>query len=121
VVKRCDVARGLREIQARLRELAELRESATGDRAGGRAGGDRRSRGELRRALIDAHDQLLRRDAEIEAAQKVIVGKDVDIENIRKELDRVNDELVAALGGLEQIRTSAFYRLAAAVKSLLRR
>jgi 2-polyprenyl-3-methyl-5-hydroxy-6-metoxy-1,4-benzoquinol methylase len=123
VVKALPMSRaGLREIQARLRELAELREAR--DRVielegalaaiGGREG-------ELRRALIDAHDQLLRRDAEIESAQKAIVNKDIDIENIRRELDRVNDELVAALGGLQQIRSSTGYRLVARLKSLLRR
>lgn len=123
VVKALPMSReGLREVQARLRELAGLREAR--DRVielegalaaiGGREG-------ELRRALIDAHDQLLRRDAEIEAAQKVIVGKDIDIENIRMELDRVNGELVSALAGLDQIRSSTLYRLAAALKSLLRR
>jgi O-antigen biosynthesis protein len=123
VVKALPMAReGLREIQARLRELAELRESR--DRVveleaalaaiGGREG-------ELRRALIDAHDQLLRRDAELEAATKAVIAKDVDIENIRAELDRVNGELVAALAGLHHIRTSKGYRLLAALKSLLRR
>jgi O-antigen biosynthesis protein len=127
---------GLREIQARLRELAELRET-TGEverlslviderdariaeleaaiaEIGGREG-------ELRRALIDAHDQLLRRDAEIESMQKAQAGREQDIENVRAELNRVNDELVAALGGLHRIRTSTPYRLLAALKSLLRR
>jgi 2-polyprenyl-3-methyl-5-hydroxy-6-metoxy-1,4-benzoquinol methylase len=123
VVKALPMERdGLREIQGRLRELAELRESR--DRVveleaalaaiGGREG-------ELRRALIDAHDQLLRRDAQIEDAHRAIVGKDTDIENIRMELDRINGELVATLAGLQQIRSGTLYRLAAALKSLLRR
>jgi O-antigen biosynthesis protein len=123
VVKALPMSReGLREMQARLRELAELREArdrvAELESALAAIGG---REGELRRALIDAHDQLLRRDAELEAAHKAIVGKDGDIENIRGELDRINGELVAALAGLQRIRTSTFYRLAAALKSLLRR
>jgi len=127
---------GLREIQARLRELAELRgtadivdrlnqaiderdgriaelETAVAD-IGGREG-------ELRRALIDAHDQLLRRDAEIDAMHKAALARDQDIENVRAELTRVNDELVSALGGLQRIRTSTPYRVLNALKSLLRR
>ncbi|MBS1844829.1 MAG: methyltransferase domain-containing protein, partial [Actinobacteria bacterium] len=97
---------GLREIQARLRELAELRETSReiDER-------DRRIRqletaiteiggreGELRRALIDAHDQLLRRDGEIEMMQKnerdMQRAYDRDLGNVRAELDRVNGELV---------------------------
>lgn len=127
---------GLREIQARLRELAELREVTGEVEALNRVVDEREKRiaelestiaevggreGELRRALIEAHDQLLRRDAEIESMQKAQAGRDQDIENVRAELDRVNDELVAALGGLQRIRTSTPYRLLAALKSLLRR
>lgn len=120
---------GLREIQARMRELAELRE-VTGEVEvlNGRiaeleeamaAIGSRE--GELRRALIDAHDQLLRRDAEIETMHQAALARDKDLENVRGELTRVNDELVAALGGLQRIRTSTPYRMLAALKSLVRR
>lgn len=127
VVKAMPMARaGLREIQARMRELAELREvndeveqlkgriaELESDLAaiGGREG-------ELRRALIDAHDQLLRRDAEID---KTVLQREQDLENVRAELDRVNGELVAALDGLQRIRASGPYRVLAALKSLLRR
>jgi 2-polyprenyl-3-methyl-5-hydroxy-6-metoxy-1,4-benzoquinol methylase len=127
---------GLREIQARLRELAELRgntelvdrlNKAIGERDGriseletavAEIGG---REGELRRALIDAHDQLLRRDAEMDTMHKAALARDQDLENVRAELTRVNDELVAALGGLQRIRSSAPYRLLNALKSLLRR
>jgi 2-polyprenyl-3-methyl-5-hydroxy-6-metoxy-1,4-benzoquinol methylase len=67
VVKAIPMEReGLRELQRQLREVAELRlkaervaelEKALAE-IGGREGG-------LRRALIEAHDQLLRRDAEL--------------------------------------------------------
>jgi SAM-dependent methyltransferase len=134
VVKALPMSRpGLREIQARMRELAELREVTVEVEAlhgriaelegalaaiGGREG-------ELRGALIEAHDQLLRRDAELdslrESDRREINARDVDLENVRTELNRVNDELVAALGGLQRIRTSGPYRALAAFKSLLRR
>lgn len=130
VVKALPMTRaGLRELQARLRELAELREAtAEVDILNGRiaeleeamaAIGGRE--GELRRALIDAHDQLLRRDAELETMREGAVNHEKDLENVRAELDRVNGELVAALDGLQRIRTSAPYRVLAALKSLLRR
>ena len=145
VVKAVPMARaGLREIQARLRELAETREVAEevdvlNDRLGERddriaeletaiaAIGGRE--GELRRALIDAHDQLLRRDAEIDKATRATSARESaleearerDMENVRAELDRVNGELVAALEGLQRIRSSAPYRLLAAFRSLLGR
>jgi SAM-dependent methyltransferase len=125
-------ADGLQEIQARLRELPQLhehleelrecKEEAEGRVAelegvlaeiGGREG-------ELRRALIDAHDQLLRRDAELDAMRKGAVNHEKDLENVRAELDRVNGELVAALAGLQRIRSSAPYRVLAALKSTLR-
>lgn len=120
---------GLREIQARLRELAELRavtdevdvlnrRIAELEEAMAAIGG---REGELRRALIEAHDQLLRRDAEVESMSQAAVARAKDLDNVRAELDRVNDELVAALGGLQRIRTSAPYRVLAALKSLLRR
>src|SRR3954452_2641118 len=61
---------GLREIQARLREVAELRvaaeRSAELERAMAAIAG---REGELRRALIDAHDQLVRRDEEMESVR----------------------------------------------------
>jgi O-antigen biosynthesis protein len=124
---------GLREMQARMRELAELREvrddvetlnGRIAELEGALAAIGGRE-GELRTALIEAHDQLLRRDAEMDSlredAQRAIDAKDGDLENVRTELNRVNDELVAALGGLQRIRTSGPYRVMAALKSLLRR
>ncbi len=66
---------GLRELQRRLREIAELRLEADemrrkADRVGEleKALAEISGReGELRRALIESHDQLLARDAELEA------------------------------------------------------
>jgi 2-polyprenyl-3-methyl-5-hydroxy-6-metoxy-1,4-benzoquinol methylase len=123
---------GLREIQARLRELAELKakdgripllearirelEAALAAIAG--------REGELRAALVDAHDQILRREADIERIQKAQLShdkaRDKDLENVRAELDRVNGELVSAIGGLQRIRTSFPYRVLGALKSMLR-
>lgn len=103
---------GLREIQARLRELAELRLAAerVGELESALAAiGDRE--GELRRALIDAHDQLLRRDSEMEAVREVLDRRE-------EEIAAVNAELVAALTGLDRIRQSAPFRLYDALKSL---
>jgi O-antigen biosynthesis protein len=88
VVKTVPMEReGLREIQARLRELARLRVAATRveelESAIAKIGG---REGELRRALIDAHDQLLRRDAQIEELGKESVRKDEEIKRVHAEL-----------------------------------
>lgn len=130
VVKALPMSRpGLREIQARMRELAELREvrdevetlnGRIAELEGALAAIGGRE-GELRGALIEAHDQLLRRDAQLDSDRREMSARDVDLENVRTELNRVNDELVAALGGLQRIRTSGPYRALAAFKSLLRR
>jgi O-antigen biosynthesis protein len=103
---------GLREIQARLRELAELRIDAARTteleqkiaEIGGREG-------ELRRALIEAHDQLLRRDAQIEEMSQRAIRRE-------EEITHINTELVAALAGLERIRSSGPYRLFALLKTM---
>jgi 2-polyprenyl-3-methyl-5-hydroxy-6-metoxy-1,4-benzoquinol methylase len=106
------VREGLREIQARLRELAELRlaaeRTAEVEKALAAIAG---REGELRRALIDAHDQLLRRDAELEEMRRTA-------ERREEEIARVNNELVAAQVGLERIRASAPFRLYAALKEM---
>jgi 2-polyprenyl-3-methyl-5-hydroxy-6-metoxy-1,4-benzoquinol methylase len=106
---------GLREIQARLRELAELRLVA--DRVvelegtiaaiGGREG-------ELRRALIEAHDQLLRLEArlgEIDVLREAVAERD-------QRLVEINSELVAAHVGLQQIRQSPPFRIYESLKNL---
>lgn len=107
VVKAIPMERaGLRELQARLRELAELRlelgratsrvaelEQALTERAralaeiGGREG-------ELRRALIEAHDQLLRRDGQLERLNQ-------EIERYEEAAQRRDAEL-GHLRGMEQ-------------------
>jgi 2-polyprenyl-3-methyl-5-hydroxy-6-metoxy-1,4-benzoquinol methylase len=113
VAKAVPMAReGLREIQARLRELAELRlaaeRTAELEKALVEIGG---REGELRRALIDAHDQLLRRDAQIEEMSRRATQRD-------EEIAHINAELVAAIAGLERIRSSGPYRLFALLKTL---
>jgi len=100
---------GLREIQARLRELAELRVSASRDaerlaelEAAIAAIGDRE--GELRRALIEAHDQLLRRDSEITTLHETAARRE-------DEIAAVHAQLVATQVGLDRIRQSAPFRI----------
>jgi len=74
---------GLREIQRRLREVAELRLRAErAEELEGRLAELVGREAELRQALIDAHDQLLRRDQEI-AEMTVQVSK---IERIKASL-----------------------------------
>jgi 2-polyprenyl-3-methyl-5-hydroxy-6-metoxy-1,4-benzoquinol methylase len=117
VAKAVPMAReGLREIQGRLRELAELRFSAeleqrTAEHTAERVVELERAlaeiagrEGELRRALINAHDQLLRRDAELDELRRNSARRE-------EEIARINNELVAARVGLERIRASAPFRL----------
>lgn len=92
VVKAIPMEReGLREIQRRLREAAEQAHAAAG--AAGRVAELEKTlsaiagrEGELRRALVDAHDQLLRRDAEIE-------DLNAEVEQRRETEKRLGDEL----------------------------
>ncbi len=124
VVRAFPMAReGLREIQARLREMAELRSELAESRSEAQAATERSAEleralagiagreGELRRAMIEAHDQLLRRDTEFEAVRE-------RLESREREILEVNDELVAALVGLDRIRASAPFRAYAALQSL---
>jgi O-antigen biosynthesis protein len=103
---------GLREIQARLREVAELRVAAERavelERAMAVVAG---REGDLRQALIQAHDQLVRRDEELHLVRKEAAGRD-------EEIVRLNAELVEARVGLERIRHSLPFRLYAALRSL---
>jgi 2-polyprenyl-3-methyl-5-hydroxy-6-metoxy-1,4-benzoquinol methylase len=113
VVKAIPMSRdGLREIQARLREIAELRQAAERvtelESALAAIGG---REGELRRALIDAHDQLLRRDAELESWRDAAARRE-------EEIATVNEALVATQVGLDRIRQSAPFRIYEALKSL---
>ncbi len=80
---------GLREIQARLRELAELRMAAarTAELEAKMAQIASRE-GELRRALIEAHDQLLRRDAQIEEMHKEAVRRGEEITCVHAQLHK---------------------------------
>jgi O-antigen biosynthesis protein len=103
---------GLREMQARLREIAELRVAAEriGELESALAAIGGRE-GELRRALIDSHDQLLRRDAQLESLRQASARRE-------EEVEAVNAELVAARVGLERIRQSAPFRLYEALRTL---
>jgi 2-polyprenyl-3-methyl-5-hydroxy-6-metoxy-1,4-benzoquinol methylase len=133
------VREGLREVQLRLREVAELRAAAarvpdlekTVDEidglrlAAGRTAelekvlaeiGDRE--GELRSALIDAHDQLLRRDAEIERLTS-------DVKKVHSEAERRDSEITQAHAEARQLRehlnyiqASAPFRAYAAVRRI---
>lgn len=116
VVKAVPMARaGLRELQLRLRTLAEERdaladalerERLAAAQATERAEELQRAfaeisgrEGELRRALVDAHDQLLRRDAELERAQ---TGR---VEELQEELQAAVDNAGAQIAHRdEQIR-----------------
>lgn len=101
---------GLREMQLRLRELAELRLAAKraeelekklaeiGDREG-----------ELRRALVEAHDQLLRRDEELKEQSRRVEEVLAESSELATRLDRLQrspvGKLYAALRTLPALRT----------------
>ncbi|HLH65313.1 MAG TPA: methyltransferase domain-containing protein [Solirubrobacteraceae bacterium] len=106
---------GLREIQRRLRELAHenarLRERA-----------DQRDAHEtaLRDAVVAAHDQLMRRDSEIDRLQSALAEANEELTRLRVRLERITDSLpgraysalvaLPALRGLRDARTSAYAR-----------
>jgi 2-polyprenyl-3-methyl-5-hydroxy-6-metoxy-1,4-benzoquinol methylase len=103
---------GLRELQRRLRELAELRIVAA------RAGELERTlaeisgrEGELRQALVDAHDQLLRRDAEIEKLHAGAQRRDAEIHKVHEELHQERLRI-------QRIVQSPLGRLLSALRSL---
>jgi 2-polyprenyl-3-methyl-5-hydroxy-6-metoxy-1,4-benzoquinol methylase len=104
VVKAIPMERdGLRELQRRLREVAELRVAAerVGELEKSLAAISGRE-ADLRRGLIEAHDQLLRKDAEL-----VILRKDVETYRIRLEAMLASPpvRIYARLQGLPVIRT----------------
>ncbi len=117
---------GLREVQVRLREIAELRTRA--EQAEKQVEEEERRveeleialaaiggrEGELRRALIEAHDQLLRRDTELESMR---ASADATAARREKEIEAVNAELVAARVGLDRIRQSLPFRLYGALQT----
>lgn len=87
---------GLREIQARLRELAQLRLAASRTAELEQKMSEIAGReGELRRALIEAHDQVLRRDAQIEDLNKGLVRRDEEIRSVHAQLHQVQLEIQA--------------------------
>jgi O-antigen biosynthesis protein len=103
---------GLREVQRRLRELAELRLKAARtdelEKAIAEIGG---REGELRRALIDAHDQMLRRDKELEGMHEQAARRD-------KEIEGLHAELLQLRVGLDRIQNGPVGRLYAAMRRL---
>lgn len=110
-------APGLREIQRRLRELAhenaQLRESAKETLATLSARED-----QLRIALINAHDQTLRRDEEIHRLHEALVAaqKEAAVSTqLRVRLDRITNSppmrAYAALSGLPGFRVLRQARL----------
>ncbi|HEX8754585.1 MAG TPA: class I SAM-dependent methyltransferase [Solirubrobacterales bacterium] len=108
---------GLREIQARLRELAELRlAAARAAELEDKIAKIGQREGELRKALVEAHDQLLRRDAQIEELHGDAVRRD-------EEIRRVHAQLHETQSYLEGIRRSPFgflYRVQQVLQRMLR-
>jgi O-antigen biosynthesis protein len=127
---------GLREVQRRIRdmadEIAQLRER-TGEKAleeqlaASRADAEasRAQSRELRGALITAHDQMLRRDEEIQRMQGELASREDEVEvlidqirRLRVRLDRILNSpparVYSALGtmpgvrGLKQARTAGY-------------
>lgn len=85
---------GLREIQARLRELAELRRAAARTAELEKTMAEIAGReGQLRRALIEAHDLLLRRDAEIEDLHKGAARRDEEITRVHGRVHELQVEV----------------------------
>jgi O-antigen biosynthesis protein len=109
---------GLREIQARLHELAGLRVAAARtEELEGKIAEIGGREAELRRSLIEAHDQLLRRDTLIEEMHTEAVRRD-------EEIERVHGELHQAQVGLEQFWVSPVgrvYRFLRALRGLVAR
>jgi O-antigen biosynthesis protein len=108
VVKAIPMEReGLRELQRRLREVAELRVAAerVGELEKSLAAISGRE-ADLRRGLIEAHDQLLR--------------KDVDIENLRKELTTQRIRLEGILAS-PPVRLYAFLRKLPIIRTIEQR
>lgn len=113
VVKAIPMARpGLRELQHRLRDLARTRDDAERERDELRRVVARQAsleatvaalsgrEGALRRSLVDAHDQLLRRDVEIEkirAKANLADAYEQDIERLLGELEDKHQEMLAAV------------------------
>lgn len=117
VVKAIPMARdGLREIQRRLHEVAELRLVAarvTELEKTLAAIGDRE--GELRRALIEAHDQLLRRDEEIDRVR----ADTAEAQRAREaETEAARAEALQLGVRLERIQASPPFRIYASLRSL---
>jgi O-antigen biosynthesis protein len=94
---------GLREIQSRLRELAELRiVAARAEELESRIAAIAGREGELRRALVDAHDQLLRRDAQIDEMHGEIAGREHEIVKRDEEIVKRDREIERVHGELHQ-------------------
>ncbi len=101
VVKAVPMEReGLREIQARLRELVELRLAASRTAELEQKMSEIAGReGELRHALIEAHDQVLRRDAQIEDLNQGLARRDEEIRSVHAQLHQVQLEIQAMQNG----------------------
>jgi hypothetical protein len=102
---------GLREYQRRLREVAELRLQAERAAELERALAEISGReGELRKALIEAHDQLLRRDQELERLRGEAQGLRIRLDRI---LNSPPGRLYTALRRLPGLRAVERRRRAA--------
>ncbi len=103
---------GLRELQRRLGELIELRGAAGRVEVLERTLAEIGSReGDLRRALIEANDQLLRRDAEFVGMQEEAGRRDEEIRSLHAEVLRLRVRI-------EGIESSTPVRAYAVLKKL---
>jgi SAM-dependent methyltransferase len=109
---------GLREIQARLRDLTELRAAAARTTELERTMAEIVGReGELRQALIEAHDQLLRRDAEVEDLHQGARRRDEEITRVHARVHELQLELQSIRSKLP---LRIYRRLRAVLGKLLR-
>lgn len=107
---------GLREIQRRLRELPELRMAAARLAELEKSFAEISGReGELRKALIDAHDQLLRREAEMQTHEET---RDAEVEVLLGEIEVLREEAARLHLRLDQILSSRPRRIYAALRRL---
>ena len=110
---------GMRELQRRLREVPELQakvarlsevEEAKADLEKAIASiGEREI--SLRRSLVEAHDQLLRRDEEIEDLHTDVGGRDRTIGELNDEITRLRGQIVDLQVRLDGILSSPPLRL----------
>lgn len=131
VVKAVPMARaGLREVQRQLRELARERDETELELERMRAAADRAAEleaafaemsgreGQLRHSLIEAHDQLLRRDADLDRAKRRLAELEHEVEYAGGQIAWRDEEMTRLRTRLDRILTSPPGRLYASLRSL---